>query len=106
VRVLPAAQADEVTRFQFSGPDFPEGYGPDEGNSGLFWRTRRNGELVGHGGSDPGVQTVMLSTLDRRVAVVLFANTSGVLAGRAFDTIFMALKAYGESQARRAGGRP
>jgi CubicO group peptidase (beta-lactamase class C family) len=100
VRILPAAQADEMTRFQFDGPVFPEGYGPAEGNSGLFWRTRRNGELIGHGGSDPGVQTVMLATLDRRVAVVLFSNTSGALANRAVDAIFMALRSYGESQVR------
>lgn len=99
-RILPATQADEMTRFQFSGPAFPEGYGPDEGNSGLFWRTRRNGELIGHGGSDPGVQSLMLSTVNRRVAIVLFSNTSGVLADRAFDAIFLALKAYGESQVR------
>jgi CubicO group peptidase (beta-lactamase class C family) len=100
VRILPAAQADEMTRFQFSGPAFPEGYGPGEGNSGLFWRTRRNGEFIGHGGNDAGVQTLMLSTLNRRVAVVLFSNTSGVLAGRALNTIFLALKAYGDSQVR------
>lgn len=99
-RILPAAQADEMTRFQFNGPAFPEGYGPDEGNSGLFWRTRLNGELIGHGGSDPGVQTLMLSTVDRRMAVVLFSNTSGVLAGRSFNDIFLALKAYGESKVR------
>lgn len=100
VRILPAAQADEMTRFQFSGPAFPEGYGA-EGNSGLFWRTRRNGEFIGHGGNDPGVQTLMLSTVTRRVAVVLFSNTSGGLAeGRAFDAIFLALKAYGDSQMR------
>lgn len=100
VRILPAAQADEMTRFQFTGSPYPEGYGPDEGNSGLFWRTRRNGELIGHGGSDPGVQTAMLATVDRRVAVVLFSNTSGDLADRAFDAIFLALKAYGESKVR------
>jgi CubicO group peptidase (beta-lactamase class C family) len=101
VRILPAAQADEMTRFQFSGPTYPEGYGPDEGNSGLFWRTRRNGEFIGHGGNDPGVQTVMLSTVDRRVAVVLFSNTSGGSAEfQAFDAIFMALQAYGDSQRR------
>jgi CubicO group peptidase (beta-lactamase class C family) len=100
VRILPAAQADEMTRFQFSGPTFPKGYGPNEGNSGLFWRTRRNGEFVGHGGGDPGVQTLMLSTLDRRVAIVLFSNTSGVLADRAFNAIFLELKAYGDSQLR------
>jgi len=100
VRILPAAQADEMTRFQFSGPAFPEGYGPGEGNSGLFWRTRRNGEFIGHGGNDAGVQSLMLSTLNRRVAVVLFSNTSGVLAGRALNPIFLALKAYGDSQVR------
>jgi CubicO group peptidase (beta-lactamase class C family) len=99
-RILPAAQADEMTRFQFNGPVFPKGYGPGEGNSGLFWRTRRNGELIGHGGSDPGVQTAMLATIDRRVAVVLFSNTSGALADRAFNEIFLALKAHGQSLAR------
>lgn len=100
VHILPAAQADEMTRFQFSGPAYPNGYGPGEGNSGLFWRTRRNGEFVGHGGNDPGVQTLMLSTVNRRVAVVLFSNTSGAQADRAFDAIFFALKAYGDSHLR------
>jgi CubicO group peptidase (beta-lactamase class C family) len=101
VRILPSRQADEMTRFQFSGPDFPEGYGPGEGNTGLFWRTRHNGEYMGHGGSDPGVQTHMLSSLDRRVAVVLFSNTSGGPAEfRAFDAIFRALVAYGHSRKR------
>jgi CubicO group peptidase (beta-lactamase class C family) len=101
VRILPAHAADEMTRFQFSGPTYPPGYGPDEGNSGLFWRTRNNGAYVGHGGNDPGVQAVMLSTLDRRVAVVLLSNTSGALAeSRAFAAIFQALVAYGESRTR------
>jgi CubicO group peptidase (beta-lactamase class C family) len=101
VRILPAHAADEMTRFQFSGPTYPPGYGPDEGNSGLFWRTRNNGAYVGHGGNDPGVQAVMLSTLDRRVAVVLFSNTSGALVeSRAFAAIFQALVAYGESRTR------
>jgi CubicO group peptidase (beta-lactamase class C family) len=101
VRILPAHAADEMTRFQFNGPTYPPGYGPDEGNSGLFWRTRNNGAYVGHGGNDPGVQAVMLSTLDRRVAVVLFSNTSGALAeSRAFAEIFQALVEYGESRTR------
>jgi hypothetical protein len=56
---------------------------------------------MGHGGSDPGVQTLMLATLDRRVAVVLFSNTSGASAvSRAFDEIFRALVAYGRSKRR------
>jgi len=37
----------------------------------------------------------------RRVAVVLFSNTSGALAeSQAFDAIFRALAAYGHSQKR------
>ena len=101
MRILPAHAADEMTRFQFRGPTYPPGYGPNEGNSGLFWRTRNNGTYVGHGGNDPGVQAVMLSTVDRRVAVVLFSNTSGALPeSRAFAAIFKALVAYGESRTR------
>lgn len=73
-------------------------------STGWFLRDLPTAELstqfIGHGGSDPGVQTVMLSTVDRRVAVVLFSNTSGGLADRAFDAIFLALKAYGDSQLR------
>jgi CubicO group peptidase (beta-lactamase class C family) len=101
VRILPKAEADEMTRFQFAGPSFPTGYGPGEGNSGLLWRTRHNGEYMGHGGNDPGVQTLMLSSLDRRVAVVLFSNTSGGSAEfQAFDAVFRALAAYGHSRKR------
>jgi CubicO group peptidase (beta-lactamase class C family) len=101
VRILPARAADEMTRFQFAGPEFPKGYGPDEGNSGLFWRTRNNGAYVGHGGNDPGVQAVMLASVDRRVAVVLLSNTSGGPAEfRAYDAIFRSLMAYGHSQKR------
>jgi CubicO group peptidase (beta-lactamase class C family) len=100
-RILPARAADEMTRFQFAGPDFPQGYGPDEGNSGLFWRTRNNGAYVGHGGNDPGVQAVMLASVDRRVAVVLLSNTSGGPAEfQAYDAIFRSLMAYGDSQKR------
>jgi len=75
------------------------GYGPDEGNTGLFWQTKYNGEYMGHGGNDPGVHTLMLSTVDRRVAVVLFSNTSGgSTEARAFNEIFRTLAAYGHSR--------
>ncbi len=101
VRILPAREADEMTRLQFADPSFPQGYGPGEGNSGLFWRTRNNGEYIGHGGSDPGVQAAMLASVDRRVAVVLLSNTSGGSAEfAAFDAIFRSLIAYGQSQTK------
>jgi hypothetical protein len=67
----------------------------------LFWRTRNNGEYIGHGGSDPGVQAAMLASVDRRVAVVLLSNTSGgSVEFAAFDAIFRSLIAYGQSQQR------
>lgn len=101
VRILPEREADEMLRFQFSGPKYPTGYGPGEGNSGLFWRTKFKGTRMGHGGNDPGVQAEMLTSLDRRVAVVVMSNTSvSGEDGRAFGEIFMALWGYGESQRR------
>ena len=45
-------------------------------NSGLFWATKFNGTRIGHGGSDPGVKTEMLSNLSKDVGVILFTNTS------------------------------
>jgi len=47
-----------------------------QNNSGIFWRTKLNGTRVGHGGSDPGVQTEMLSNLSKDIGVILFMNTS------------------------------
>jgi hypothetical protein len=46
------------------------------------------------------VQTLMLATVNRRVAIVLLSNTSGNLANRDPDAIFVALKAFGDSQIR------
>jgi CubicO group peptidase (beta-lactamase class C family) len=99
VRILPEREADEMLRFQFNGPAFPKGYGPGEGNSGLFWRTKFGGARMGHGGNDPGVQAEMLASLDRKVAVILLCNTSVSGAeGRAFAEIYQALWKYGESR--------
>lgn len=98
-RILAEREADEMLRFQFAGPNYPEGYGPDEGNSGLFWRTKFNGTRMGHGGNDPGVQAEMLASLDRRVAVILLCNTStSGTDARAFSDVFLALWALGESR--------
>jgi CubicO group peptidase (beta-lactamase class C family) len=76
VRILDTASAMEMQRFQFSAANHPENYPATEGNSGLFWRTKFNGELVGHGGNDPGIQTEMLSNRAREVGLILFINTS------------------------------
>ena len=47
---------------------------------------------MGHGGSDPGVQTDMLASLSKDIGVVMFSNTS--LAGedtKTYVNIFQAL---------------
>lgn len=81
-------------------PGISEGLRSGRGQH-LFWRTRNNGAYIGHGGNDPGVQAAMLSSVDRRVAVVLLSNTSGgSVEFTAFDAIFRSLMAYGHSQIR------
>lgn len=104
IRILDAASAAEMMRFQFSDANRPENFPAAEGNSGLFWRTKFNGEKVGHGGNDPGVQTEMLSDRAKQVGVILFLNTSTSGADqRAGSAIFDGLWKYGE--ALRAGGK-
>ncbi len=76
IRILDSASTAEMLRFQFNDENRPENFPAEEGNSGLFWRTKLNGTRIGHGGSDPGVQTDMLSDLAKEVGVILFINTS------------------------------
>jgi CubicO group peptidase (beta-lactamase class C family) len=98
-RILDAASATEMQRFQFSDGNRPTNYPAADGNSGLFWRTKLNGTRVGHGGNDPGVEVEMLSDLSRRVAVVYMSNTSlGGTDRRATSTIFDALWKFGTSR--------
>ena len=97
-RILGAAQAAEMQRFQVTDANRPENFPAADGNSGLFWRTKYNGARVGHGGNDPGVQAEMLADLSGDVAVILFLNTS--LSGpdqKAASAIFDALWKYAES---------
>jgi len=92
VRILDSAGTAEMLRFQFTDVNRPENFPAADGNSGLFWRTKFNGALVGHGGNDPGIHTEMLSDFSKEVGVILFVNTS--LSGsdqRASSAIFDAL---------------
>lgn len=75
-RILDADHTAEMLRFQFDDKNHPENFPAAEGNSGLFWRTKYNGERIGHGGNDPGIQTTMLSDRAKEVGVILFVNTS------------------------------
>ncbi len=80
MRILDEAAAREMQRFQFTDANRPENFPASDGNSGLFWRTKFRGQRVGHGGSDPGVQTEMLADRSGTLGVVLLVNTS--LSGR------------------------
>lgn len=75
-RILDAESVRELRRFQFNDENRPSNYPASEGNSGLFWRTKRNGALLGHGGNDPGIATEMLTDPDGRIGVIVFSNTS------------------------------
>lgn len=76
-RILDRGTVEEMLRFQYSESNKPANIkNVQETNSGIFWRTKLNGTRVGHGGSDPGVQTEMLSNLSKDIGVILFTNTS------------------------------
>jgi len=102
-RILDAKMAVEMTRFQFTDANRPTNYPANEGNSGLFWRTKYDGKRVGHGGNDPGMTADMLADPSGNVAVILFTNTSlGGSDRRAYGQVFEALWAHGESVRARA----
>jgi CubicO group peptidase (beta-lactamase class C family) len=97
-RILDAQLAAEMQRFQFGDANRPENYPAEEGNSGLFWRTKFNGQRVGHGGNDPGVMADMLADRSGEIAVIVMMNTS--LSGderRTYSVILNALWKYAES---------
>ncbi|RZJ82855.1 MAG: class A beta-lactamase-related serine hydrolase [Massilia sp.] len=75
-RILDAASTAEMLRFQYTEANKPDNVKLQEKNSGLFWSTKMDVTYIGHGGSDPGVHTEMLSDLSKDVAVILFVNTS------------------------------
>lgn len=54
-RILDPATAAEMTcsmtRFQSTDANRPQNFPAEDGNAGLFWRTKFNGTRVGHGGT-------------------------------------------------------
>jgi CubicO group peptidase (beta-lactamase class C family) len=76
VRILDAATAKEMLRYQYTTTAKPDNVELNEKNSGIFWQTKFNTRYIGHGGSDPGVSAEMLASPAKDVGVVLFANTS------------------------------
>ena len=97
-RILEESSTAEMLRFQYTGSNKPDNVILSEKNSGIFWSTKFDTTLIGHGGSDPGVRTDMLSNLSKDVAVVLFINTSVTgPEAKAYNDIFKDLWQHAEA---------
>ena len=97
-RVLDAESVAQMLKFQFTESNKPDNVLLAEKNSGIFWQSMFNVTRMGHGGSDPGVQTMMLADLSGRIGVILFINTS--LSGAELaksNAIFDAIWKHAES---------
>lgn len=76
-RILKQEIAKEMLRFQFTESNKPENINLKEPNknSGIFWATKRDVTLMGHGGSDYGISTDMFCDINKDVGVIVFSNT-------------------------------
>lgn len=97
-RILDKSSVAEMLRFQFTEANKPDNVDLAEHNTGIFWRTKFNVTRIGHGGSDPGVQTEMLASLSKDIGVILFSNTSLSDEGkRQYYAIFLELWKHAEA---------
>lgn len=89
-RILKKETVDEMLKFQFTEASRPENINLKEPNknSGIFWSTKRDVTLIGHGGSDYGVSTDMFCNLSKEVGVILFSNTGGANTRAIFDELW------------------
>lgn len=104
VRILQPESVAEMLKFQYTQANKPDNVILAEKNSGLFWSTKFNVTRIGHGGSDPGVRTEMLSNLAKDVAIIVFVNTS--LAehdAKAYTALMDDLWKYAEALKQQAG---
>jgi CubicO group peptidase (beta-lactamase class C family) len=94
-RILTASSAAEMLRAHYTRENKPGGANLERMNAGFFWKYL--GDVMGHGGSDPGVKTQMYAKVSKDVGVIWFCNTSLSEAnGKAFDAIDAALMKYAE----------
>lgn len=75
-RILQKRSVDEMLRFEYTAANKPENIDLKEKNSGIFWQSKFNVTRMGHGGTDPGLKTEMLTDLSKEIGVILFTNTS------------------------------
>ena len=89
-RILKEETATEMLRFQFTPSNKPENVNLEEPNknSGIFWATKRDVTLIGHGGSDFGVNADMFSDVSKDVGVILLSNTGEARTKDIFDELY------------------
>ena len=98
-RILKKETVAEMQRFQFSSSKKPANLELSEKNEAIFWRSKMNVTKIGHGGTDMGIKTEMLTDLSKVAGVILFTNTdlSDKAAQKAYHSIFQELHKYGIS---------
>lgn len=100
-RILDAKTTREMLHFQFDATHHPDNVDIAELNSGLFWATRYNTRMVGHGGTDPGLKTEMLFDPAQGIGVIVFTNTALTPAGqKAYSGLIDDLFAHGQALKR------
>lgn len=96
-RILEQQSADEMLRFQFTAANRPDNVNLARKNSGIFWQSMFDVTRMGHGGSDPGLKTAMLTDLSGDIGVILFTNTSlGEQEMGKYNAIFKTLWQHAE----------
>lgn len=93
-KILKRETAKEMLKFQFTPSNKPENINLKEPNknSGIFWATKRDVTLIGHGGSDYGIKTDMFCDLSKEIGIILFSNTGEARTKDIFDELWK----YGE----------
>ena len=106
IRILQRRSTNEMLRFAFTVKSKPDNVDLKEKNSGIFWQSKFNVTRMGHGGTDPGLKTEMLTDLSKDIGVILFTNTSLDAQGMAaYSAIFEALWKRAEELRRDAPQR-
>jgi CubicO group peptidase (beta-lactamase class C family) len=99
-RVLDKKSAREMLRFQYTESNKPINVSLQKKNSGIFWQSMFDVTRMGHGGSDPGLKTDMLTDLSGKVGVIVFVNTSlGDEEMTSYNDIFKAVWDHAEKLA-------
>ena len=90
VKILKEKTTQEMLKFQFTESNKPENIDLVEPNknSGIFWSTKRDVTLIGHGGTDDGVKTEMFCNLSKEIGVILFCNTGEVRITDIYDELW------------------